>query len=310
MVTSILIFAGGVILVIKGGDWFVDAATYIAKTLKIPSFIIGATLVSVATTLPELLVSSIAALNHLQDIAVGNALGSIIVNCGVILAITLIFTRVSIHRKDYLFQITSLVLAIFILEIGSHTGILLDWARYGLFGLFFLFFCFNIYIAANTNNHQDASSLDFKQLFFQLITFSFGIIAIVLGSQLLIQAGTEIANYLNVPERIIAVTLMAIGTSLPELVTTLSALIKKETQLSIGNIIGASILNLTLVIPISATLSSQHLHISQETLQLDVPFCLLVVTIATFPLILFKKSFKIQGFALLLVYSVYLLLTL
>ena len=136
--------------------------------------------------------------------------------------------------------------------------------------------------------------------------FLFGALGIVAGSQLLVNSGSALAAFFGVPERIVAVTMIAIGTSLPELVTTITAIVKKESSLSIGNLIGANILDLTLILPVCSFVSGQALPVSAQSLALDMPACLLITLLALLPLLFKEKGSKMQGLSLILGYSLYL----
>ena len=143
-----------------------------------------------------------------------------------------------------------------------------------------------------------------------LIFFVVGAAAIVIGSQLMVDNGGELALRLGVPERVVAVTLIAVGTSLPELVTTITAIVKKESALSVGNIIGANIIDLSLILPICSLVSGEALPVSAQSIAVDLPACLLVTLLAIVPLILREKAAKWQGALLLAAYVVYLVLVL
>ena len=143
-----------------------------------------------------------------------------------------------------------------------------------------------------------------------ILFFIIGAAAIVIGSRLMVNHGSEIAMILGVPERIIAVTLVAVGTSLPELVTTITAIAKKESALSIGNIIGANIIDLSLILPICSLVSGKPLPVIGNCLTIDIPASLIVTLVATLPLLVKQKSSKLLGILLLILYGVYLFITL
>lgn len=307
---AVVLFLVGIALVMKGGDIFVDAASWIAKAAGIPSFIIGATIVSIATTMPELIVSSIAAAEGKNDMAIGNAVGSVIANTGLILALSLIFMSISIKRKDYLMQCITLGACAAILWIGSLSGKLSAWASVILFIVFLCFMTFNALRAKKEVAEAEKPKVTKKEITKNVLMFVIGAAGIVIGSRLLVDGGSEIATFLHVPDRIIAVTLVAIGTSLPELVTTLTAIRKKESSLSIGNIVGANIIDLSMILPICSLVSGGNLSIEGKSLTVDMPACLIIVGIALIPLLLRQKSSKIQGLVVLASYAVYLFVTL
>lgn len=307
----VLLFIVGIILIVKGGDYFVDAASWIAEVSGIPKLIIGATIVSVATTLPELLVSLMAALQGKIDMAVGNAVGSVTANVGLILAIALIFMAGPINRKDYLIKSALMLGASLIIACCAFVGevnIILSIVLLLIFGLFIWE---NITSAKrNMGIDEEAESVkkDKRTIITNIIKFVVGAGAIVWGADLLVDNGSEIARWLNISERIIGVTIVAVGTSLPELVTTITAIVKKESALSAGNIIGANVLDLTLIMPLCAVVSGMALPIA-TTAVIDLVACLVVGTVALIPALSMKKFSKWQGFVLLGLYVVYLVIT-
>ena len=241
---TVALFVLGIVLTVKGGDLFVDAASWIAEVSGIPKFIIGATIVSLATTMPELLVSLLAAAQGKADMAIGNAVGSVTANTGLIMALALVCMPVTFARK---------------------TG----WRKAALL---------------------------------------LGAAAIVGGSQLLVDGGSGLALWQGVPERVIAVTLVAVGTSLPELVTTLTAIAKKQDSLSVGNVIGANIIDLTLILPLCALISGGTLAVSAQSLAVDFPACMVTLLVGLVPLLLRQKGARVQGIAMLALYAGYLTL--
>lgn len=307
----VLLFIVGIILIVKGGDYFVDAASWIAEVSGIPKLIIGATIVSVATTLPELLVSLMAALQGKTDMAVGNAVGSVTANVGLILAIALIFMAGPINRKDYLIKSALMLGASLIIACCAFVGevnIILSIVLLLIFGLFI----WENSASAKRNMviDEEAESVkkDKRTIITNIIKFVVGAGAIVWGADLLVDNGSEIARWLNISERIIGVTIVAVGTSLPELVTTITAIVKKESALSAGNIIGANVLDLTLIMPLCAVVSGMALPIA-TTAVIDLVACLVVGTVALVPALAMKKFAKWQGFVLLGLYVVYLVIT-
>ena len=303
---AVILFIAGVFLVVKGGDLFVDAASWIAKASGIPSFIVGATIVSLATTLPEMIVSVLAALQGKTEMAIGNAVGSVTANTGLILAVAMLFMPIAIRRKDYIKHCGLLIAAAAVLLGFSLSGAL------SLAGSLILIAIFLISMAENVRNamkqQEDGERIQTtrKETGRRIVMFLFGALGIVAGSQLLVNSGSALAAFFGVPERIVAVTMIAIGTSLPELVTTITAIVKKESSLSIGNLIGANILDLTLILPVCSFVSGQALPVSAQSLALDMPACLLITLLALLPLLFKEKGSKMQGLSLILGYSLYL----
>lgn len=306
---ALFIFVIGIILVIKGGDWFVDAASWIARVAGIPPFIIGATIVSIATTMPEMIVSLIAAGDGKAEMAIGNAVGSVTVNTGMIMALAMIFLSVVTERKRYIRQCLLLIAAAAVLFIGSQGGSLSLWASIVLAVIFAAFMGINLSTAKKDMAESGAEPSDKKTLWKNIGMFIVGAGCIVLGSDLLVDGGSAIAKALGVPERVIAVTLVAIGTSLPELVTTLTAIRKKEASLSVGNIIGANIIDLTLILPLCSLVSGENLPVSAQSAGIDMGACLIVLVAALVPMLVRQKAGKIQGALCLLLYAAYLVIT-
>ena len=318
LVLSFVLFAIGIALVVKGGDVFVDAASWIAKAFGIPTFIIGATIVSIATTMPEMIVSMIAAGQGKVDMAIGNAVGSVTANTGLILATAMIFMTIVIERKEYAIQCSLLVLAAALLPISSislskftssEEGALPIWASIVLFVIFFAFMAVNVKKAkAETGTAAEKVAIEKKDLIINILKFVLGAAAIVLGSQLMVNSGSDIATFFGVPERVIALTLVAIGTSLPEFVTTITAIVKKETSLSIGNIVGANLIDLALILPLCSIVSGKELPIPASSRLVDMPVCLGIIALALIPLFIRKKASKIQGILMAVAYCVYIMM--
>jgi cation:H+ antiporter len=306
---ALILFVLGIILVMKGGDWFVDAASWIARAAGIPSFIIGATIVSIATTMPEMIVSVIAAAQGKTDMAIGNAVGSVTANTALIMAVAMIFMTVTISRKQYLKPCLLLIGASAVLWLGSLYGELKVWASLILAVIFIWFMYQNLQQAKGERSNGSREPVEKDQTGKNVLLFLAGAACIVIGSQCLVNGGSAIAAALGVPERVIAVTLVAIGTSLPELVTTLTAIRKKESNLSIGNIIGANIIDLTLILPICSLVSGQALPVSAASIRYDLPACLLVTVLALVPTLWKERATKAQGILLLAVYIAYLIVT-
>lgn len=304
-----LLFALGIAFIVKGGDTFVDAASWIAKALHIPTFIIGATIVSLATTLPEMIVSLIAAMEGKTDMAVGNAVGSVTANTALIMATAMLAMSVACSRKQYWKQILLLIAAATVLLLSCRSGELSNLGSMILAAIFVLFMVQNVVSAKmSSKGSHDRETVDRSQLSKNVILFLLGAAAIVVGSRLMVNNGSAIAAWLGVPERIIAVTLIAVGTSLPELVTTITAIIKKESALSIGNIIGANIIDLSLILPLCSLASGEALPVSAQSIAVDLPVCLLVTLVAALPLLISQKANKWQGIILLGLYAGYLAL--
>ena len=304
----ILLFVVGLVLIIKGGDWFVDSAVFIANLTGIPKFIIGATIVSVATTLPELTVSVTGVIDGELDLAVGNAVGSVTANIGLIMGISLVCIPAVIKRSQFWLKGTLMSAAALLLWILCKDGTLHMLPSFALFVLLAVYVWDNIRDAKNDVGSDEREIVDKKDLPKQLVMFFIGIAAIVCGSKLLIEYGSEIALLLGVPSAIIGVTMVAIGTSLPELITTLTAIRKRESSMSIGNIIGANIIDLALILPICSVVSDGKLTIAEQSYALDMPMCLAMTLIAVLPPLIKGKLYRWQGILILALYAVYVVI--
>ncbi len=305
-----VLFAAGLILIIKGGDFFVDAASWFAEISGIPKFIVGATVVSIATTLPELLVSLIAAIGGKVDMAVGNAVGSVTVNTGLILAISLFFTATAAKRSDYLIKSILLTAAAAILLVSGQGGSFAVWGSIVLMVIFALFVWENVASAMKNRVEEEKEKPTKRLVITNLVKFIIGTAGIVFGSDLLVDSCSNIAAYFGISEALISVTIVAIGTSLPELVTTITSVVKKQGSLGLGNILGANIIDLTLIMPLCSLVSGKALPLSAQALSLDLPFCLLTILVALVPLLIRQKTGKAQGLVTFGVYAAYLTLLL
>lgn len=315
---AVVLFIVGIVLIVKGGDYFVDASSWIAEVSGVPKLIVGATVVSLATTLPEMLVSIMAAAQSraagsasMVEMSIGNAVGSVTANIGLIMAISLLCMPAVIKRKDYLLKSILMLLATGVLVAGGFYGKITLPFSLILIVIFLIFIVENVKsaISAMKGEGEQAEKKKVKptknEVLINLIKFVVGAVGIVVGARLLVDNGSLLAAYAGVSERVIGVTLVAVGTSLPELVTTVTAVIKKQSSLSLGNILGANILDLTLILPLSALVSGQALPVTNAAARVDLPACLLVGIIAVVPALVVSKFKRYQGVALLAVYICY-----
>lgn len=307
----VLLFAAGLVCIIKGGDLFVDAAGWIAEASGIPKFIIGATIVSFATTLPEMLVSVFAALEGNADIAVGNAVGSVTANTGLIMCLSLVCMTCLMERRQFGVKACLLLAAILSLFGFTRDG-RLSVAEGLLVLVIFAGFLAESLISARREQgtelkeDEERPAVSGKTVAGNIVKFVLGAAGIVLGAQLLIDNGSAIASLLGVPDAIIAATMIAIGTSLPELVTTLTAIRKKESSLSVGNIIGANIMDLTLILPLCSLILGKTLPVQSQGMLLDIPACLVICAAVLVPALWKGKFQRWMGFLAGGLYIVYL----
>lgn len=327
MLLIILLLAIGLILLAYGGNIFVDSSVWLAEKSGIPKVIVGATVVSLATTMPEMIVSFVAAGEGKVDIAIGNAIGSTTVNTGFIMALTLVFMTIVIKRESIVRKVFLMLFSLTIIQITGIFGSL------GFIPSMVLLLCFVLFMTDNVVSGykslkrepevtmmEQAVSVPIdsaaaaevtlpKEIMINVFKFLLGAFFIFAGSQLLVNNGSTLASSLGVSERVIGVSIIAIGTSLPELVTAVTAIIKKQSDLSIGNIIGANIVNLAFVQPVCALISGKALPISENFTRIDIPVCIVIGCVAFIPTVIKQKFYKSQGVLLICLYIGYLAYT-
>ena len=306
-----LLFAVGLVLIVKGGDYFVDAASWIAEVSGVPKFVIGATIVSIATTLPEVIVSLVAALQHETEMAVGNAVGSVTANIGLITGILFVCMPFAVERKQFFVKSLLMIASCAALLLFSFGGELGAAGTAVLFIIFAAFVTENIISARRESQKEGAKKTSSKakagETAQDIVKFVLGAAGIVIGARLLVDNGTKIAQMFGVDERVIGLTMVAVGTSLPELVTTVTAIVKKQSGLSIGNIIGANIIDISIILPLCSLVSGGALPIAQQTVRLDLPICLVIILLAMLPVMITGKAKRYQGVLMLAVYVGYIL---
>ena len=309
LAVAAVIFIVGLMLTIKGGDWFVDSASWFAEATGIPKFVVGATVVSFATTLPELLVSVRAAMNGSAQLAIGNAIGSVTANTTLIMGVSLVFMAGVISRKSFSLKGGLLLAAIVGLTLLSLGNSLPTWSAFVLWAIFLVFMVSNVIEGKkNAGLEKGEDVYEKKDIPGKVIFFLIGTAAIVFGAEFLVSSGKTIASGIGISETIIGFTVIALGTSLPELVTTLTAIKKKQNSLSVGNIIGANIIDTTLILPLCAVINGTPLPVEKINLVFDFPICIAACAVAIVPTIFQGRFKKWQGYALLSIYAVYMLL--
>ena len=308
MVEVLLLFGLGLVLMVKGGDSFVDGAWWIAQVTGIPPFIIAATIVSVATTMPELMVSVLAAAQGSGQIALGNAVGSVSCNTGFILGLSVLFLPGKVERRAFRDKGVLLVLAVLSLAAFAIDGRLV-WSE-GVFLLILLV----VFLKNNLDWARRAPfapgeelDRDRRAAAVYLSKFVFGAVGLAAGARLLVDNGTVLARLLGVPESVIGLTLIALGTSLPELVTTIAALVKRQPSLSVGNIMGANFLDMTAVPAASAFAAGGTLPMERPGIFLDLGVVLALFLVMVPPALALGRFRRWQGAAMLGLYGGYVL---
>lgn len=314
MLVPILLFVVGLLCLIKGGDWFVDGASALARRFHLPELLIGATVVSIGTTLPEVMVSTLSAVSGHGEIAYGNAIGSVICNAALIAAITLAVRPGKADPKTLKLPVLFFFLAAAIYCVAAYW--MGSFTRPVGFVMLAVFVAYMILtVRQMKHNPQPAGEAEtaeaempvWKMLLFLIV----GAALIAVGARLLVDNGTKIAEALGVPESVIALTFVALGTSLPELVTAITSLVKGHSDLSLGNVIGANVFNLVLVSGLSVTLApftvpqSATIAGYNSSLILEIPLMILVMLILTVPALSRGKLSRAQGILLLLIYAAF-----
>ena len=317
MLMSIVLFAVGLVLLIKGGDWFVDGATGIAKRFNLPDIVVGATVVSIGTTLPEVMVSTTGALQGSGAMAYGNAIGSIICNTALIAAISIVCNPGPVNVKSMKTPAIFFFGASAMYCLAAY--LLGEFPRWMGFVMLGIFVCYMVLTVRNgmknpdEAEHEEEEEGKQRSLLMELVLLVVGAAVIAVGADLLVEHGQIIAIGLGVPETVVALLFVALGTSLPELVTTITSLKKGRASLGVGNVIGANVFNLVLVsgvavslapfaVPCENTLLNTGLNLS---LVFDIPVMLGVMSLMIFPAMATKKLGRWQGIALLCIYAAF-----
>ena len=314
MIIPVLLFIVGLLFLIKGGDWFVDGASALARRFHLPELLIGATVVSIGTTLPEVMVSTMSALSGHGEIAYGNAIGSVICNAALIAAITIAVRPGKVDPKTlktpvFFFFAAAGIYCVAAYVMGRFTRTL----GFIMLAMFVAYMVVNVMQMKKTSPKKEEASGEEEEMSLvkTLVLLVVGAAAIAVGANLLVDNGTLIAQALGVPESVIALTFVALGTSLPELVTAITSLIKGHSDLSLGNIVGANVFNLVLVSGVSVALApftipqSNILFGINSSLVLDLPVMLIVMLIMTVPALVSGKLKRAQGIILLAIYAAF-----
>ena len=302
----IILFAVGLVLIIKGGDFFVDAASWIAEVSGIPHFIVGATIVSIATTLPELIVSCLGAARGTNALAIGNAVGSVTANTGLIMAISIICIPAVVKRSQYALKSILLLVATAILYLASFGNGFSIWGSILLLIIFVAAMAESIFSGKKEATLGEKTPFQKKAVPVNVGKFIFGTAGIVFGAEFLVDAVTKLGIVSGISQEVISSTIVSVGPSLPELVTTVTAVVKKQSSLSVGNIIGANLIDITIILPICSFISADGLTACAQNLYLDIPVCLGILFIAIVPMLIRKKFSRVQGVILLLLYIAYI----
>lgn len=312
MAVSILFILIGFALLIKGADFLVEGASNISKRFHIPEIIIGLTIVSIGTSMPELFVSITSAIEGYPDMAIGNVVGSNACNMLLILGLSAMIRPIEFKRETRLIEIPiCLVVTIVFMVLANINQDIARIEGIGLIILFVLFIIYTIVMAKKGEKfeHKEETREKIEEnkssIIKDIIYIIIGIIALKFGGDFTVDHSVNIANMFNISEKIISVTILAIGTSLPELVTSVTAALKGKSDIAIGNIIGSNIFNMLLIIGVSSLISPITYN---TTYNIEMSLLILAtIILSLFPIIPPKnKMDRLNGFAFLLLYVVYL----
>lgn len=272
MAVNILLIALGFVLLVKGADFLVDGASGVAKRFHIPEIIIGLTIVSIGTSMPELFVSITSAINGYSDMAIGNVIGSNLCNLLLILGISAAINPIIFKKETKLIEIPiCLGVSIVFLILANIGNSISRIDAIILIALFIGFICYTIMMAKKGEDFDEISEEEKqrsaeegkkRKIIVNIIYIIVGIIALKIGGDLVVEYSEKIAKMFNVSDKIIGLTIVAIGTSLPELVTSVTAALKKNSDIAIGNIIGSNIFNMLLIIGAAAAISPMNYNTS------------------------------------------------
>lgn len=308
MIQNIVFIAIGFAMLMLGAKWLVDGSSAIARKYHIPEIVIGLTIVSIGTSMPELMVSFTSALEGHSDISVGNVIGSNLCNLLLILGLTSIVTPLVFSKTTKDYDISIMLFSTIIVLLLANKGNILSRADgILLLVLFISFILYTIKIAQKSMNNCKENEVEIPKgkMIVSVIKILVGIVLLKFGGDISVNNAVEVAQVLGVSERIIGVTIVAIGTSLPELITSIVAALKKEIDIAIGNIVGSNIFNLLLILGVSAT-------ISPIVYSIEYNFDFILLSIASLLLLCFamfgKKDTmtRFNGLIYLLMYGGYM----
>ncbi len=314
MILEVFLIIIGFFLLIKGADYLVEGASKIAKKFYIPEIIIGLTIVSMGTSMPELFVSNTSALEGYSDIAIGNVLGSNICNLLLILGVSAIIRQIEFKKETRVIEIPAMLAITVIFSIFCNSNKIVDRVEASiLIVMFIVFLCYTIWISVKEKNIKNSSIKEnsgqaeninsMRNIVFVIL----GIIALKFGGDLVVENVKKVALLLNISEKIISVTIVALGTSLPELVTSVMAQVRGDSDIAVGNIIGSNIYNILFIVGVSGAITPISYSISYN-------FEIIILIISTillgiFPMITPKgKMTKSNGFIYLFMYILYMII--
>ena len=309
MIFTIILFLLGFVLITKGADIFIESTISVAKKTNIPEIVLGATIVSLATTFPELTVSAFASIHGHTTMSLGNAIGSIICNTGLALGLVAMIKPFNVDKKIFNSKAILLIISVIVLIILGMDKTIGRTDAMALIGLLVIYMINNYNSIPKTGSRRtsNATNIEYSKssdMIKLVVMFVIGITMMIIGSRLLVNNGIKIAEVLGVPQAVISLTVIALGTSLPELVSCLTAIRKSHNAISVGNILGANILNIVSVIGLSSFIND--IPILKQTSMVDFPFMILLLLILIIPTFIKQKIYRFQGLLMILTYIIYI----
>lgn len=301
IILQFLLLAVGFVMLIKGADWFVDGAAGIAGKFGIPQLVIGLTIVAMGTSAPEAAVSITAALDNSAGITIGNVLGSNILNILIILGISSVIIFLPVQKSTIGYEIPFMIIISVVLLVMGITGNTVSRLEGVILWVLFIIYLLYLYKLAQKGNEEDNPG-EQKSLLVYILTAIFGAVVIVLGSKFTVKGATEIARMAGITERVIGLTIVAFGTSLPELVTSIIASKKGNTDIAIGNIVGSNIFNILFVVGTSALITPVPF---ESKFIFDAIFASFAGVVMLLAVLKNKKLTRTGGIVMLVCYAAY-----
>lgn len=292
----------GFVFLVKGADWFVEGSASIAKKLGIPQLIIGLTIVAMGTSMPEAAVSITAALHQNAGITIGNVVGSNILNVFVILGVTALITNVTVQKSTLKYEMPFMLGITVVMLICGMTGGTVTFAEGVLLWVLFIVYLGYLFVMARKGTDEDESNTPIHPVWKCLLLMVIGGILVVKGSDFAVSGASEIARYFGMSERFIGLTIVALGTSLPELVTSVTAARKGNAGIAIGNIVGSNIFNILFVIGTTALICPVPF---ERKFVVDVAVAILAAVVLWAGTVKHKELRKSCGIVMLLCYAGY-----
>jgi cation:H+ antiporter len=307
-----LYIISGLVLLIFGGDWLLKAAVGLSLRLNIPKIVIGMTVVSFATSAPELIVSIKSALNGFPDLALGNVIGSNIANIALVLGITVTLSKIDVEKSFYRTDWPVMMIASGLLYYFLAQDSKIEFYEGAILFSFLVIFLVYLLRFQKTAVVDEMPEDDVELPMSKIVLFvTIGGVGLWAGSELLIKGAVSLATDFGVSERVIGVTIVSVGTSIPELAASVIAVLKKEKAISLGNLIGSNVFNILAVLGITSMITPIELK-DVELLNYDI-FWMLGISFLVLPLVFFPKKLRLDwkdGFILLILYAVFIITTL